>query len=75
MEGDKNREETVFSSANDEFLLEKIKGIGVNTMKKLERLGITSAEQLKERNPDELTNDLPGITGKKVEEWIIQIPV
>jgi len=75
VEGDKNREETVFSSANDEFLLENIKGIGVNTMKKLGRLGITSAEQLKERNPDELAKDLPSITGKKVEEWIIQILV
>ncbi|MCK4238683.1 MAG: DNA repair and recombination protein RadA [Candidatus Lokiarchaeota archaeon] len=66
--------ETKFVMANDEFTLEKIRGIGKNIMKKLEEIGITTTEQLKDINPNDLAKDLPGISGKKVKEWIEQIP-
>ncbi len=66
--------EAKFVMANDEFTLEKIRGIGKNIMKKLEQIGITTTEQLKDINPDDLAKDLPGISSKKVKEWIEQIP-
>lgn len=66
--------EAKFVMANDEFTLEKIRGIGKNIMKKLEEIGITTTEQLKDINPNDLAKDLPGISGKKVKEWIEQIP-
>ncbi len=66
--------ESMFIAGNDEFSLEKIRGIGKNTMQKLEDLGITTTEQLKSRNPVDLAKDLQGISGQKVKEWIEQIP-
>lgn len=66
--------EAKFVMANDEFTLEKIRGIGKNIMKKLEQIGITTTEQLKDLNPNDLAKDLPGISSKKVKEWIEQIP-
>lgn len=66
--------EAKFVMANDEFTLEKIRGIGKNIMKKLEQIGITTTEQLKDINPNDLAKDLPGISSKKVKEWIEQIP-
>ena len=64
----------MFLAGNDEFSLEEIRGIGKNTMQKLEELGITTTEQLRSRNPVDLAKDLPGISGQKVKEWIEQIP-
>ncbi len=66
--------EPKFIMANDEFTLEKIRGIGKNIMEKLEQIGITTTEQLKDTNPEDLAKDLPGISSKKVKEWIEQIP-
>jgi len=66
--------ETKFVMANDEFSLEKIRGIGKNIIEKLEQIGITTTEQLKDTNPNDLAKDLPGISSKKVKEWIEQIP-
>lgn len=66
--------ESMFLAGNDEFSLEEIRGIGKNTMQKLEELGITTTEQLRSRNPVDLAKDLPGISGQKVKEWIEQIP-
>jgi len=63
----------IFTST-DELSLEKIRGIGKNTMQKLEELGITTTEQLKETDPDDLAKDISGISSKKVKEWIEQIP-
>jgi len=64
----KNQDEDLFVSANNVYTLEDIKGIGKNTMERLERLGITTVEQLRETSPDDLAKDLPGISSNKVQE-------
>lgn len=70
---DYNNSETNEEIISGELTLGDIKGIGKNTMDRLGELGITTPEDLKEFDPEELATDLPGISSKKVQEWITQI--